>query len=521
MSDSRPKLLLFSHLCSPVNVTGAEKVLLLFVRELMRRFHCVLVVPQEGALSEQARGIGIRVIVMDLPRCPSIYDAPPSTREEADSLVRHPSWAGLLSMMAWENPSYIWVNTCVHLMPAMAAKCLGIPVVWNIHETITDTPNRQTSADLITAHADIIAGVSDTVLSPLKGSGSPSMIWFPPFLYREELLPAGWAIKRARFRTNLGWSEEHRVAGVMAAHFQPFKGLEPFVSSMLKVAESIPHARFLIAGNPIDQAHYEACRQAVAHSGMSDRFAWLGYVENVHEIIPAVDAIVVPSLVAEGFGMTALEGMFFEKPVVAFASGGLTELMSTTGNAELLVPVGDTEALAERVRTLFADEGRLRLIGLRCSEEAERQFGADAFRARVDSLIAMLPPARPFPPSFLIRGSGPTIYLLENGKKCPFQSVHDFRSSGYSFNQVVVVNDDLLNRIEMGSPIGVVARRPRRQGRAKPRRRLCRSRPGRRCRRAATGKSRRRSSVRSRRGRGQGRRKSIVRRRSKSRKKTT
>lgn len=43
----------------------------------------------------------------------------------------------------------------------------------------------------------------------------------------------------------------------------------------------------------------------------------------------AMDIVVIPSMVKEGFGMTALEGLYFAKPVIAFNQGGLSELMES------------------------------------------------------------------------------------------------------------------------------------------------------------------------------------------------
>lgn len=56
----------------------------------------------------------------------------------------------------------------------------------------------------------------------------------------------------------------------------------------------------------------------------------------------------------EGFGYTALEAMACGKPVVAFAAGGLVDVVQD-GVTGFLAPVDDVQALAVRIRQLAAD----------------------------------------------------------------------------------------------------------------------------------------------------------------------
>lgn len=83
----------------------------------------------------------------------------------------------------------------------------------------------------------------------------------------------------------------------------------------------------------------------------------------------------------EGFGYSALEAMACGKPVVAFAAGGLREVVAH-GDTGFLVPVGDIREAAARIRDLGASPALRDHMGSRGRVRAERY--EDAWRSYVD-----------------------------------------------------------------------------------------------------------------------------------------
>jgi D-inositol-3-phosphate glycosyltransferase len=69
----------------------------------------------------------------------------------------------------------------------------------------------------------------------------------------------------------------------------------------------------------------------------------------------AAEMVVIPSHY-ESFGMVALEAMACGTPVIASRVGGLIYNVQD-GRTGFLVPDGDAEALAERIRLLYFDDG--------------------------------------------------------------------------------------------------------------------------------------------------------------------
>jgi glycosyltransferase involved in cell wall biosynthesis len=97
--------------------------------------------------------------------------------------------------------------------------------------------------------------------------------------------------------------------------------------------------------------------------GVADRVSWLGIRRQpaLAEYYRRAAALIVPS-VDEGLGLVAVEGLLCEAPVIAFASGGVTDSVrhDVTG---ILVPPGDVGALAGAIDGLLRRSDRGATLG--------------------------------------------------------------------------------------------------------------------------------------------------------------
>ena len=109
-------------------------------------------------------------------------------------------------------------------------------------------------------------------------------------------------------------------------------------------------------------------RREVARLGLEQRVRFLGHVpkEELVALYRGAECLVLPSR-DEGFGLPVLEAMASGTPVVASTAGALPEV---AGDAAVLVPPRDPEALADGVERALAEREQLRALGL----ERSRQF---------------------------------------------------------------------------------------------------------------------------------------------------
>jgi len=122
---------------------------------------------------------------------------------------------------------------------------------------------------------------------------------------------------------------------------------------------------------------------ALAQSlGVADRLRWFPLLpqSELADRYRACTALVMPA-VEEGLGLVAAEALLCETPVVAFASGGLTDLI-VDGRTGLLVPPGDVAALARALDDLLSRSDRGAGLGTAGRQAMLATFGPDAVATR-------------------------------------------------------------------------------------------------------------------------------------------
>jgi glycosyltransferase involved in cell wall biosynthesis len=134
---------------------------------------------------------------------------------------------------------------------------------------------------------------------------------------------------------------------------EPRKGLPTLVAAFDALAAAEPGLRLVLAGP--DGWGATALSEALDRAAHADRVVRLGFVSEVDrgDLMAGAAVVAVPS-VYEGFGLVAAEALLAGRPVVASTAGALPEAV---GDAGLLVPPGDPDALAGALRRVLDDEG--------------------------------------------------------------------------------------------------------------------------------------------------------------------
>ena len=112
--------------------------------------------------------------------------------------------------------------------------------------------------------------------------------------------------------------------------------------------------RTVFAGDAQGRNAYEAqLRLQIVSSGLEGAVFIAGHVNDMPAAYLAADIIVSASTDPEAFGRVAAEAGAMERPVIATNHGGAREVI-VPGTSGLLVPPGDSAALADALSTLLA-----------------------------------------------------------------------------------------------------------------------------------------------------------------------
>ena len=159
------------------------------------------------------------------------------------------------------------------------------------------------------------------------------------------------------------------------------KGLARLLRAMALMRQ---HARLAVVGaGRVDDA---ALRALADELGLTDRIQWLPLLTQQELAVQYRRAAihVVPAL-DEGLGLTAVESLLSETPVVGFRSGGLPDIVPD-GIAGRLVAPGDERALAAALDAVLADPHARHAMGVAGRAHAEERFGAAAASERYAAL---------------------------------------------------------------------------------------------------------------------------------------
>ncbi len=149
------------------------------------------------------------------------------------------------------------------------------------------------------------------------------------------------------------------------------RGIHHLVEAMPKIVKEFPDAKLHIAGDGPQKLNLIRLSKKL---GVKDNIIFHGLVPHskVSELYKTCRIVVLPSL-HESFGLVILEGMSSGRPVVATNAVGPKEIV-INGKTGYIVPMGDSDALAEAICELLSDYYLSFKMGLEGRRLVERKY---------------------------------------------------------------------------------------------------------------------------------------------------
>jgi N-acetyl-alpha-D-glucosaminyl L-malate synthase BshA len=155
---------------------------------------------------------------------------------------------------------------------------------------------------------------------------------------------------------------------VHLSNFRPVKRILDVVETFARVARVVP-SRLLLIGDGPDRS---AAERLAIQLRIQDRIHFLGKQDNVHELLPLADLMLMPSEM-ESFGLAALESMACGVPAIATQVGGVPELIDDGVNGRLF-EVGDVDGMANAAIALLSDPPALAQMAAAARKTAQDRF---------------------------------------------------------------------------------------------------------------------------------------------------
>jgi N-acetyl-alpha-D-glucosaminyl L-malate synthase BshA len=149
---------------------------------------------------------------------------------------------------------------------------------------------------------------------------------------------------------------EERVL-IHVSNFRPVKRVHDVIKIFGEVRKKVP-SRLLLVG---DGPERSACEILTREMNLQQHVRFLGKQLELVPILSSADLMLMPSQ-SESFGLSALEAMACEVPVISSSVGGLPELQ-VHGETGYIAEIGDIDRMAKYAVELLTNEAKRRQFG--------------------------------------------------------------------------------------------------------------------------------------------------------------
>lgn len=362
------------HILTDSNFGGAGRYLVNYLKARDReRFSVSLVLPTGSLILPHVAELDVPVIQVD-----GIGDQSFSltgirklgqviAREKPDIVHTHGSFSGRVAAKLW-GKRVIYTRHCAFPVPGYLRRG---PFHW-------------LNGAVNCLFADHVIAVSPAAKENLVDSGIPEKRITVMMNGSDPVPPCdGETCKNLRKTLEI---PEGAFVGGLLARIELYKGQ----GQLLEAAE-ILHRQgrdfvILLAGTGSEA---EEIQQRIRSMGLSGCVRYLGFVEQVSQVLSILDVQLNCSSGTETSSLSIIEGMSMGLPTVASDYGGNPWLIDD-GVTGLLYPTGSSQALAEKLEWMMDHPEEVRTMGEKAREAYLSRFTGEIFAKNIETVYEKL-----------------------------------------------------------------------------------------------------------------------------------
>ena len=380
---------------------GGEIALLNLVSALdTARYRPIVALAADGPLAAKLRAAGIETTI--LPLDPALRE----TRKESlglGSLMKLRQVGLLLSyslrLARWarsQSADLIHTNSLKSdIYGGIAGRLAGIPVLWHVRDNINSeylpAPVASGFRLLSRLLPQMVVTNSESTLRQLW----PKKPELGEVVYSKvatEVVHDGYVEGQAvSGPLDIPREWGHTPVIALIGRIAEWKGQHVFLRAAAIVHERFPEARFWIVGAPLfGEFEYEQSLHTLTKElGMTETIEFLGFRDDVAQLMPQIDIVVHASILGEPFGQVVIEGMAAGKPLIATDGGALPEIV-VPGETGYLVAMGSAEEMAAAISRLLANPVQAQIMGQAGRRRVKRLFTIGHTARKVEAVYDAL-----------------------------------------------------------------------------------------------------------------------------------
>ncbi|MFD0990554.1 glycosyltransferase family 4 protein [Mariniflexile jejuense] len=359
------KNILFIH--QSADLYGSDKTLLYLVDAIKNDFNPIVVLPEEGPLTEELNKINIEVIISPVIKV---------SRQLFTSLqiiklpfLMYSAVTALKKTLGNRKIDIVHSNTLAVFLGALYSHKYKIKHVWHVHEIIKHPKI------VSKAYPYLVNYFSSFVVFNSQASFNHLCEYHPKLKKKSQIIYNGLdrnlsfiteAEQNALRKSFFNELEPSTLIIGLIGRINKHKGQHLLLNAFeeLLLGNNIKNIKLLFIGSTIKKQEHLLIEleKAILEKGIKEHVTVIDFQKDLWKYYDCIDIVIVPTTDPEPFGLVAVEAMLSKKPVIAANHGGLKEIV-LHNNTGLLFEPSNKIALKNAIEKLILNPELITLYG--------------------------------------------------------------------------------------------------------------------------------------------------------------
>ena len=355
---------------------GSSRILAIVLEALAEKHNLTLILPDNGPIVGLLKQRNINIDLLIFPDMPIVARRMFSPSGLLKTIRNYnESKKKLKDLIKEKKIDVAYVNTLAGLFFLKAFKDLGVKTVLHVHE-ILEKPKKVVSHinHYALKWADKIVCVSKPVADNL-------------YLYDRKNYAKKVEVIFNGIDDQLASVEKttNKVLVTLIGRITEAKGIWYFLETLSLMDKQVAEqCLFKIIGGPAPGKEdlIQKLNQDIANHKYKEYIQYFSFIEDVREHLNMTDILLVPSLMADPFPTTILEGLSAGKPVIATNGGGAVQSIED-GVSGRLINRDTPNQFRDILTILITDETERRRLGANARERFLNMFQVNIFKENI------------------------------------------------------------------------------------------------------------------------------------------